>query len=147
MATESTTTELLLVPVDDTVVFPAMTVSLPLENVAAGERVLLVPRSADGEYATIGTVAEVIEVTELPRRMGAAAVDLCSVSCGVVDAFYERGLAPWDLAAGCLIAAEAGAVVTDLAGDAPSGAFVLAAAPAIAGPLRDLLRLAGAGEA
>ncbi|MCB0878866.1 MAG: LON peptidase substrate-binding domain-containing protein, partial [Thermoleophilia bacterium] len=74
MATESTTTELLLVPVDDTVVFPAMTVSLPLENVAAGERVLLVPRSADGEYATIGTVAEVIEVTELPRRMGAAAV-------------------------------------------------------------------------
>ena len=94
-----------------------------------------------------GVLVEVLPRVRDIRRMGAAAVDLCSVSCGVVDAFYERGLAPWDLAAGCLIAAEAGAVVTDLAGDAPSGAFVLAAAPAIAGPLRDLLRLAGAGEA
>ncbi len=42
------------------------------------------------------------------RRMGAAAVDLCSVACGRVDAYFERGLNPWDLAAGELIAAEAG---------------------------------------
>ena len=41
--------------------------------------------------------------------MGAAAVDLCSVACGRVDAYWERGLGPWDLAAGSLIAAEAGA--------------------------------------
>ena len=34
------------------------------------------------------------------RRMGAAAVDLCSVACGRVDAYYERGLNHWDLAAG-----------------------------------------------
>ena len=50
------------------------------------------------------------------RRQGAAAVDLCSVACGRLDGYYERGLAPWDLAAGGLIAAEAGAVVTDLDG-------------------------------
>ena len=45
------------------------------------------------------------------RRMGAAAVDLCSVACGRVDAYYERGLNHWDLAAGELIAGEAGATV------------------------------------
>ena len=50
------------------------------------------------------------------RRQGAAALDLCSVACGRLDAYYERGLAPWDLAAGGLVATEAGAVVTDLAG-------------------------------
>jgi myo-inositol-1(or 4)-monophosphatase len=82
------------------------------------------------------------------RRMGAAAVDLCSVALGRVDAFYERGLAPWDLAAGGLIAAEAGAVVTDLGGGAPSGDFVLAAADAeLAESLRRLLADAGAGSA
>ncbi|WP_407988147.1 inositol monophosphatase family protein [Kitasatospora sp. CMC57] len=43
------------------------------------------------------------------RRGGAAAVDLCDVAAGRLDAFYERGLHPWDRAAGALIAAEAGA--------------------------------------
>ncbi|MDX6584026.1 MAG: monophosphatase [Solirubrobacterales bacterium] len=60
------------------------------------------------------------------RRMGAAAVDLCSVACGRVDAYYERGLNHWDLAAGSLIAAEAGATVDEL-GDGT----VIAAPPAL----------------
>jgi myo-inositol-1(or 4)-monophosphatase len=81
------------------------------------------------------------------RRMGAAALDLCSVACGRVDAFYEKGLGPWDFAAGALIAAEAGAVVGDLDGGGPSGAFVLAAPPPLAAPLRELLRSAGAADA
>ncbi|MCU0269753.1 MAG: inositol monophosphatase [Acidimicrobiales bacterium] len=81
------------------------------------------------------------------RRMGAAAVDLCSVACGRVDAFYERGLAPWDLAAGVLIATEAGALVGDLSGGAASPEFALATAPALFGPLRQLLRVAGAQDA
>ncbi len=63
------------------------------------------------------------------RRGGGAAVDLCWVAGGRVDAFYERGLAPWDLAAGALIAAEAGARVADLDGTAASGEGVLAAHP------------------
>jgi myo-inositol-1(or 4)-monophosphatase len=81
------------------------------------------------------------------RRHGAASIDLCWTACGRVDAFYERGLQPWDLAAGALVAAEAGATVGDLDGGAPSGAFVLAAAPALFGPLRSLLASAGAGTA
>jgi myo-inositol-1(or 4)-monophosphatase len=46
------------------------------------------------------------------RRMGAAATDLCLVATGMVDGYVETGLKEWDLAAGALIAAEAGAVVT-----------------------------------
>ncbi len=46
------------------------------------------------------------------RRAGAATVDLCFLACGRVDAFWERGLKPWDTAAAALIAAEAGAVLT-----------------------------------
>lgn len=46
------------------------------------------------------------------RRIGAAALDLCMVASGAVDAHFEHGLSPWDWAAGALIAAEAGAVVS-----------------------------------
>lgn len=81
------------------------------------------------------------------RRMGAASVDLCSVACGRLDAYYERGLGPWDLAAGVLIAQEAGAIVGDLRGGPASGAFVLAAAPEVFQPLRTLLDAAGAESA
>src|SRR5262249_41968922 len=61
------------------------------------------------------------------RRVGAAAVDLCSVAVGRVNAYYERGLSPWDLAAGALIAAEAGATVESL--DEPGGAATLIVPP------------------
>jgi myo-inositol-1(or 4)-monophosphatase len=81
------------------------------------------------------------------RRMGAAAVDLCSVACGRLDAFYERGLGPWDLAAGALIAREAGATVGDLSGGPASGEFTLAASKGLFEPLRALLDTAGAGTA
>jgi myo-inositol-1(or 4)-monophosphatase len=46
------------------------------------------------------------------RRLGSAAIDLCLVADGRLDGFWERGLGSWDLAAGVLIAREAGAVVT-----------------------------------
>ena len=77
------------------------------------------------------------------RRQGAAAVDLCSVACGRLDAYYERGLAPWDLAAGGLIATEAGAVVTDFDGRPARRGAVVAAAPGIAVALRELLATTG----
>jgi fructose-1,6-bisphosphatase/inositol monophosphatase family enzyme len=73
------------------------------------------------------------------RRMGAAAVDLCSVACGRVDAFYERGLNPWDLAAGELIAVEAGAVVSAIEGGPPRAGSVLAAPPGLHGRMLELL--------
>ncbi|MFW6092250.1 MAG: inositol monophosphatase family protein [Actinomycetota bacterium] len=73
------------------------------------------------------------------RRAGAASIDLCWVATGRVDAYYERGLAPWDLAAGSLIAVEAGAVVGGLRG-APAGRdMVIAAGPALFPALHDLL--------
>jgi myo-inositol-1(or 4)-monophosphatase len=81
------------------------------------------------------------------RRQGAAALDLCSVACGRLDAYYERGLAAWDLAAGGLIAAEAGALVTDLHGGPPTPGAVVAAAPGIAAALRDLLATTGIADA
>lgn len=80
------------------------------------------------------------------RRFGAAAVDLCSVACGRVDAYYERGLARWDLAAGGLIATEAGAVVTGFDGGPAVAGSVVAAAPGIAGSLRELVVRAGAAQ-
>ena len=43
------------------------------------------------------------------RRIGSAALDLCAVGAGLIDAYYETGLNPWDLAAGWLVATEAGA--------------------------------------
>lgn len=81
------------------------------------------------------------------RRFGAAAVDLCYVACGRVDGYYERGLAPWDLAAGGLIAAEAGAVVTSFDGGPPIAGAVVAAAPGIASELLELVVSAGAADA
>lgn len=81
------------------------------------------------------------------RRGGGAAVDLCWVAGGRVDAFYERGLAPWDLAAGALIAAEAGARVADLDGTAASGEGVLAAHPERFAELASCLLAAGAPQA
>lgn len=73
------------------------------------------------------------------RRMGAAAVDLCHVAAGRVDGYFEASLQPWDLAAGELIAREAGAVVTGLRTERATQELVVAAPPAIHLPLRELL--------
>ncbi len=51
------------------------------------------------------------------RRLGAAAVDLCYLAEGRIDAFYEIDLKPWDVAAGILILLEAGGVVSDVLGE------------------------------
>jgi myo-inositol-1(or 4)-monophosphatase len=50
------------------------------------------------------------------RRYGAAALDLAWVACGRLDAYWERDLSPWDIAAGSLLVREAGGFVTDLDG-------------------------------
>ncbi|HJU97620.1 MAG TPA: inositol monophosphatase family protein [Jiangellaceae bacterium] len=78
------------------------------------------------------------------RRLGSASLDLCGVATGWYDAFYERGLAPWDLAAGALVAEEAGVVVEGLGGTAPGPDLVIAAGPALFPALHDLLASLGA---
>ncbi len=78
------------------------------------------------------------------RRGGAAAVDLCSVACGRLDAYWEIGLNHWDHAAGALIAREAGAQVAALDGAEPSERSILAAPPEQWDELAALLVGAGA---
>ena len=75
------------------------------------------------------------------RRVGAAALDLCWCACGRYDAYFERGLNPWDVAAGTLIASRAGLTVRDLppADGEPAGTV---AAPA--GLIDELLGLISA---
>lgn len=73
------------------------------------------------------------------RRFGSAALDLAAAAEGRLDAFYEKGLQAWDLAAGGLIAREAGLLVTGLRGREAGTDMVLAAPPALHGPLHDLL--------
>lgn len=73
------------------------------------------------------------------RRMGAASLDLCALAAGRIDAYYEQGLEPWDMSAGLLIAAEAGAQVGGLRGRPPGAELVVAASPTVFEPLRALL--------
>jgi len=80
------------------------------------------------------------------RRAGSAALDLCSVAAGRVDAYYEAGMHIWDWAAGALIAREAGARVDGLAGRPTGEGVTLAANPALFDAMHELLISAGAGH-
>jgi len=73
------------------------------------------------------------------RRFGAAALDLCMAAEGMLDAYFEKGLNPWDHAAGGLVATEAGLRVSGLAGDPAGMQMLLAAPPALFGALHDAL--------
>jgi myo-inositol-1(or 4)-monophosphatase len=76
------------------------------------------------------------------RRIGSAALDLCALAEGQYDAYVEEGLKPWDLAAGGLIAHEAGLVLSGLDGE-PGERLVMAAHPAIAAEYFALVRACG----
>ena len=78
------------------------------------------------------------------RRCGAAALDLCWLAAGRYDAYYERGLQPWDAAAGVVIAREAGLTVTGGATEEPDGDLIVAAGPYLQPPLRAALVEQGA---
>ncbi len=93
-------------------------------------------------------VAELMPHIRDIRRIGAAALDLCMVAEGRVDAHYEHGLNPWDWAAGALIATEAGAIVHLPAADTSgsTGALVVAAAPGIGAELLELFDRLGVSE-
>lgn len=83
-----------------------------------------------------------IESTAGLRRAGAAALDLAYVACGRLDAFWELGLAPWDMAAGTLLIQEAGGLVGDLSGDAGfmSSGDICAATPKLFSQLLQAMR-------
>ena len=73
------------------------------------------------------------------RRFGSAALDLCAVAAGRIDAYYELDLNPWDHPAGALVAAEAGVVVTGLPGRPFAEPMAIAAASSVAAPFVDLV--------
>jgi ATP-dependent Lon protease len=77
-------TSLLLLPLDDTVVFPTMDVTLPVDA-GEEERVLLIPRH-EGEFAKVGTIAEVTDRVRLPG--GGRAITLSGVARGVAGAAH-----------------------------------------------------------
>ncbi|MFI6088852.1 inositol monophosphatase family protein [Streptomyces sp. NPDC051218] len=78
------------------------------------------------------------------RRGGSAAIDLCDVALGRLDAYYERGLNPWDFAAGDLVAREAGALTGGRPGEAVSGELAVAAPPGLFEDLQGRLEELGA---
>lgn len=89
-----------------------------------------IPHLGRGDHARFGAeMARVQAAAAGLRRFGAASLDLCWVAAGRVDAYWERGLAPWDIAAGLIIVREAGGTV----GDADGAADVLATGNVLAG--------------
>jgi myo-inositol-1(or 4)-monophosphatase len=86
---------------------------------------------ADRRAHQAQVLAEVLPLVRDIRRAGAASLDLCAVASGRVDAYYEKGLQPWDLAAGGLVAQESGALVGGLRGQPASAAMTVAAGPGI----------------
>lgn len=91
--------------------------------------------------AQAALLARVLPMVRDVRRIGSAALDLCMVAAGRLDAFYEHGLNVWDLAAGTLIATEAGArvVLPDPQQLAAGSGLTVAAAPGVADALIALL--------
>ncbi|MDQ3629170.1 MAG: inositol monophosphatase [Actinomycetota bacterium] len=77
------------------------------------------------------------------RRVGSAALDLCSVAAGRLDCYVEQGLHAWDRAAGVLVVREAGGVVTGLAADTPDERLVVAAGPTLHPVFRAAVTAAG----
>jgi len=84
-------------------------------------------------------LAELLPRVRDIRRIGSAALDLCRVAEGTLDVLYERGLNPWDIAAGELVAREAGADVRGLRGRAASADMAVVGPPATVAELADLL--------
>jgi myo-inositol-1(or 4)-monophosphatase len=92
------------------------------------------------QAASVGVLlAEVRDI----RRFGAASLDLCAVAAGRVDAFVERGLNRWDVAAGGLVAQEAGAVLTGIDAEPLGRRLVVATSPGLLDPLQDLVERSG----
>lgn len=124
---------------------------------SAGRRTLTAPRVDTVAHALVATgfnyvpavrarqaaaMAKFLPQVRDIRRIGSAALDLCALAEGQFDAYVEQGLKPWDLAAGGLIAREAGLVLSGYDG-APDERLVMVAHPAIAQEYFDLVRACG----
>ncbi|MDO5501494.1 MAG: inositol monophosphatase family protein, partial [Propionibacteriaceae bacterium] len=101
--------------------------------------------SAERRRHQAAVLAQMIGRVRDIRRIGAASLDLCAVAAGRLNGYWEKGLQPWDHAAGALIAREAGAEVSGLAARSRENEdFILAATPLLADRLRHALLDSGA---
>ncbi|MBB1076811.1 inositol monophosphatase [Rhodoferax sp. 4810] len=109
-------------------------------------------RVGDDLPSYLQMLGDIMQRTAGIRRPGAAALDLAYVAAGFTDGFFEKGLQPWDVAAGSLLITEAGGLVGNLSGDADflEQHECLAANPRIYGQMVSLLgkysKFAGAGD-
>ncbi len=94
---------------------------------------------ADRRRAQAARVARLLPQVRDIRRFGSAALDLCMVAAGRLDAYYEEHLNSWDLAAGVLIASEAGATTSNFSGGAAGSDGAIAAAPGVHADLISLI--------
>lgn len=94
--------------------------------------------TADRRREQVAVLAGLIGEVRDIRRGGAASLDCCAVGAGTVDAYYERGINPWDMAAGSIVAREAGAEIRIWESGATRS--FLFAGPAVADELAALLR-------
>jgi myo-inositol-1(or 4)-monophosphatase len=115
--------------------------SLEQTLVATGFGYRVEQRRAQG-----AVVARLLPQVRDIRRFGSAALDLCAAAAGRVDAYYELHLNPWDHAAGALVAAEAGLVVTGLPGTPFAEPMAIAVADSVAEPFVELLARLHAGR-
>jgi len=123
--------------------------AIHVSNVTELQRSLLVtgfPYDAwNTAYDNFGNFVRFGKQTQGVRRFGSAALDACYVAAGRFDGFWELSLKPWDIAAGGLVAEEAGAVVTNVEGGrdyiSPPQSIV-AAAPGIHGSILEGLHAA-----
>ena len=126
-----------------------------------GRRPLAGPRGVPLARSVVGTgfgydagqrarqaavVAELLPRVADVRRLGAASLDLCAVAAGRLDAYFEAELNYWDYAAGALIAAEAGCLVSGLRATPPSSRMVATAGAAAGADFFALLAELGADE-
>ncbi len=95
---------------------------------------------------TLRELAKLMPLCAGVRRSGAAALDLAYVAAGRLDGFWERGLKPWDMAAGMLLVREAGGILRDIetdGGDPMVSSEVFASNAEIADTLHPMLRRGG----
>ena len=99
-------------------------------------------RGRPGQNEFIGEVNTIMREVSGVRRFGSAALDLAWVASGRYDAFWERALSPWDVAAGIVLVREAGGVVSDLSSgqDMLTNGHILASNGQLHGPMLKLLK-------
>ena len=99
-------------------------------------------RADDDLEAYFNILRDIIPKTSALRRPGSAALDLAYLAAGYTDGFFETGLAPWDIAAGCLLVTEAGGLIGNYSGEAPylDAQEIMAASPKIYAQMVPLLK-------